>query len=121
MRGIKPNSAPKPLILYSPQNADLGKDYQAFKGNQTQKLASKAKHAGLAFVLIVLVTTGCTTKTVTIKPECEIPELAPMPVIMSDDMECLADDVYWALMDRERLLADWALKMEATLEVVCNK
>jgi hypothetical protein len=39
---------------------------------------------------------------------------------MSDDMDCLADNVYWGLMDRERLLTDWALEMEATLEIICE-
>lgn len=72
-------------------------------------------------VLLLLAIGGCTTKTVTLRPDCIVPELAPLPVLMSDDMECIADDVYWGLMDRERLLTDWALEMEATLESICKK
>ena len=84
-------------------------------------LMNKAKTVALVVVLSGLATVGCTTKTAIIKPECEVPQLAPLPVVMSEDMEALPDHVYWALMDRERLLTDWALEMEATLEVICKK
>jgi len=86
-----------------------------------EKLVSKVRRVVMIAVLAGLVTAGCMTKTVTVKPDCDIPELAPLPTIISDDMEALPDNVYWALMDRERLLTDWALEMEARLEVLCKK
>lgn len=87
----------------------------------TKRLLNSLKTAVIIAVLAGLVTAGCATKTVIVKLECEVPQLAPLPVIMSKDMEMLSDDVYWALMDRERLLTDWALEMEAQLEVLCKK
>ena len=86
-----------------------------------ERLLDKVRRVAVIAVLAGLVTAGCMTKTVTVKPSCEVPTLAPLPTIMSDDMEALPDDVYWALMDRERLLTDWALEMEARLEVLCKK
>lgn len=119
MNETKPSDGLEPLMPYSIPNEIYGSACTRFAMKPARWLVSRLKLAGLASVLSVLVIAGC-TKTITIKPECEIPQLAPLPVIMSDDMECLADDVYWALMDRERLLTDWALEMEATLEVICK-
>lgn len=109
----------EPLMPYLIPSERLKTSWPRRLMKRAQKALNSARLAGLAIVLGCLVTAGC-TKTITIKPECRVPELAPLPVIMSDDMECLADDVYWGLMDRERLLTDWALEMEATLEVICE-
>lgn len=121
MSETKPNNGLEPLMPYSMPKESSGSSCLALIGKPMRWLVSKAKRVGLVVGLSALVIGGCATKTVTIKPECEIPQLAPLPVIMSDDIECLGDDVYWGLMDRERLLTDWALRMEATLEVVCKK
>lgn len=117
---MKPNDGLEPLTPYWMPSENSNKSYRAFAVKPIRWLVSKLKPAAIGGVLLLLVIPGCATKTITIKPECEVPQLAPLPVVMSDDMECLADDVYWALMDRERLLTDWALEMEATLEVVCE-
>ncbi|WP_251976728.1 hypothetical protein [Salinicola avicenniae] len=42
-----------------------------------------------------------------------------LPVIESSQLQCLADDDYWMLQDRERRLTDWALEMRGMLEEVC--
>lgn len=117
---MKPTDGLEPLMPYSIPSENSNNGYQVCAVKPIRWLVSKLKPSVAVSALVLLVTVGC-TKTITIKPECEIPELAPLPVIMSDDMECLADDVYWGLMDRERLLVDWALEMEATLDVICKK
>lgn len=42
-----------------------------------------------------------------------------LPVIPSADLT-VDDYTFWMLMDRERLLADWALEMRALIEAVCK-
>jgi hypothetical protein len=42
-----------------------------------------------------------------------------LPIIPSADLT-VDDHTFWLLMDRERLLADWALEMQAALEVICK-
>ena len=119
MNETKQSDGLEPLTPYSIPSDGLKTSWPRRLMKRAQKALGSVKLAGLAIVLGCSVIAGC-TKTITIKPECRVPQLAPLPVVMSDDMECIADDVYWALMDRERLLTDWALEMEATLEVVCE-
>lgn len=119
MNETRHNDGLEPLTPYSIPSGRSKTSWPRRLMKRAQKALSSGKLAGLGIVLACLVTAGC-TKTITIKPECQVPQLAPLPVIMSDDMKCLADDVYWGLMDRERLLTDWALEMEATLEVLCE-
>ena len=119
MNETKQSDGLEPLTPYLIPSERLKTSWPSRMMKRAQKVLSSGKLAGLAIVLGCSVIAGC-TKTITIKPECSVPQLAPLPVIMSDDMECIADDVYWALMDRERLLTDWALEMEATLEVICE-
>lgn len=119
MSATKPTDGLEPLMPYSIPSETCGSEFMRRAMKRVRWLANSAKLATLAIALGALVISGC-AKTITIKPECEIPQLAPLPVVMSDDMEMLADDVYWALSDRERLLTDWALEMEATLEALCK-
>ena len=42
-----------------------------------------------------------------------------LPVIPSADIT-VDDYTFWMLMDRERLLADWALEMQAVINAVCK-
>lgn len=73
-------------------------------------------------VLIALAMTGCTTvKTEYVAPECEVPELATLPPIKSNSLDSVSDETFWALQTRERRLTDWALDMEAQLEVLCEE
>ena len=119
MNETKPSDGLEPLTPYWIPSENSETSWLTRMTKRAQRALNSVKLAGLAIVLGCSVIAGC-TKTITIKPECTVPQLAPLPVIMSDDMECLADDVYWGLMDRERLLTDWALEMEATLEILCE-
>ena len=68
-----------------------------------------------------MVTAGCaTTETVYVQPECEVPGRPVLPEIDSERMAALSDETFWALMDRERRLVDWALLLEATVNDVCR-
>lgn len=83
------------------------------------KPAAKTLTALLAAVLILSATVGCATKIVTVKPECDVPPMPALPIIPSADLT-VDDYTFWLLMDRERLLADWALEMQAALRVICK-
>jgi hypothetical protein len=119
MNETKQNDGLTPLMPYSIPNENSETDWLRHTMRHARRMLNSVKLGLVGIVLGCLVIAGC-TKTITIKPECNVPQLAPLPVIMSDDMDCLADNVYWGLMDRERLLTDWALEMEATLEVICE-
>ncbi len=43
-----------------------------------------------------------------------------LPVIKSSQLQCLADDDYWMLQDRERRLTDWAFEMRGMLGELCD-
>ena len=118
---MKPSASLMLLSKCWKMNDECVRGCLAYSVKLIEWLMNKAKTVALVVVLSGLATVGCTTKTAIIKPECDVPQLAPLPVVMSQDMAALPDDVYWALMDRERLLTDWALEMEATLEVICKK
>ena len=78
-------------------------------------------HKTAAAVLIVSVIAGCaTTETVYVQPECEVPGRPVLPEIESERLATLSDETFWALMDRERRLVDWALLLEATVKDVCR-
>jgi hypothetical protein len=48
-----------------------------------------------------------------------VPSLPALPVIESAQLATLDDATFWALMERERRLTDWALDMEAMLSALC--
>ena len=54
------------------------------------------------------------------QPECEVPGRPVVPEFDSDRLGSLSDETFWALMDRERRLVDWALLLEATVKEVCR-
>lgn len=118
---MRQRNGPTLWTRFSIKSARCGIALTTYAVMLTKKLTSKIKRAVMLAVLAGLVTAGCMTKTVTVKPDCDIPPVPPLPTIMSEDMASLPDSVYWALMDRERLLTDWALEMEARLEVLCKK
>lgn len=51
---------------------------------------------------------------------CEVPERPVLPDIPVERLDTLDDATYWELEERERRIVDWALEMEAVLEVVCQ-
>jgi len=73
----------------------------------------------LAAVLILSATAACVNRVTTIKPDCDVPPMPALPIIPSADLT-VDDYTFWLLMDRERLLADWALEMQAALQVICK-
>lgn len=43
-----------------------------------------------------------------------------LPEIRSADLQPLDDETYWALMERERRITNWAFDLESVLMVVCG-
>lgn len=43
-----------------------------------------------------------------------------LPTVESSSLTLIDDATYWALMEREKRLADWALEMEAMLIEACD-
>lgn len=65
---------------------------------------------------------GCATvKTVVDPVQCTTPSMPYLPTVESSRLALIDDATYWALMDREKRLADWAMEMESMLEVLCNQ
>lgn len=62
---------------------------------------------------------GCASVATIDRPACSLPPLPALPEIQSSDLETLPAPVYWALMDRERRLVDWALELESIALSIC--
>ncbi|MGP9796184.1 hypothetical protein ACT3UJ_02315 [Halomonas sp. 86] len=43
-----------------------------------------------------------------------------MPEVDSEQLESLNDDAFWALMTREKRLADWAIELHGIVVEVCD-
>jgi hypothetical protein len=59
------------------------------------------------FLIALLLLSGCTTayRYVAVPPGL-VPLRVELPAIYSDQLQCLSDDTYTALVTRERLLID---------------
>lgn len=97
--------------------------------DKKQRGSSAVKKVTAAGILSILAIAGCTTtETVYVEPDCIVPERGPLPQIEQKRLddgwklngERISSDLYWTLMDRERVLADWAFAMRAELEGVCD-
>ena len=55
-----------------------------------------------------------------LEPDCEPAPRPVLPVIETERMDQLSEDTFWDLMERERLLTDWALENEAVVEALCQ-
>ncbi|WP_157957550.1 hypothetical protein [Salinicola halophyticus] len=76
----------------------------------------------LVFALSCSAIPGCATTAPTpTSPECTVPPMPVLPVIQSSQLQCLADDDYWLLQDRERQLTDWAFVMRGMLVSLCHR
>lgn len=70
---------------------------------------------------------GCSStphpeRIVYIQPECSVPVLNTLPEIDAGELwDKVGNDMYWKLMDRERVIVDWSMEMKAVLEVICKK
>lgn len=74
----------------------------------------------LVLALLCSAISACTTvETIELRPSCTPPALPALPVIESRQLEGLDDTTFWALMERERRLTDWALELEAMLSALC--
>ena len=63
-----------------------------------------------------------TPQVVYIKPECSVPIRAPLPTVDAGELwDAVGADTYDILVEREKLIADWALEMESMLEQICGR
>lgn len=71
-------------------------------------------------------TSGCSStpqpeRIVYVKPDCSVPLLNPLPEIDAGELwDVVGNDLYWKLVDRERIIVDWADEMKAVLSVICD-
>lgn len=66
---------------------------------------------------------GCetTTEYVYVEPSCTPPPAPGLPIIEAGPLwEAVGQQTYDRLMERERLLVDWALELEAMLVELCG-
>lgn len=76
----------------------------------------------LALGLIASGILGCTTVRTVVEPvQCTAPLMPYLPTVESSSLTLIDDATYWALMEREKRLADWALEMESMLIEVCDE
>lgn len=75
----------------------------------------------LALALLCSVILGCANTPPAPTPtSCSIPSLASLPEIPASQLSKLDDSAYWALVEREKRITDWALDMRAILLEVCD-
>jgi hypothetical protein len=66
--------------------------------------------------------TGCksTPQVVYLKPECSVPVRAELPTIDAGELwDLTGQELYDSLLQRERLIVDWAIEMQYMLQVIC--
>lgn len=84
----------------------------------------KTRNLLLAGLLALSATAGCTKTEIRdryIQPECSAPTLSPLPAIDAGDLwDKIGQEQYDALMQRERLIVDWALEMQSMIDVLCK-
>ena len=71
------------------------------------------KPVALALVLLLA---GCTTYRYTAAPMGLIPPLVELPRVMAVELECLSDDAYLRLVERDRMLRYELAQFRALLQ-----
>ena len=78
----------------------------------------------LSALLVISALTGCAStepQVVYLKPECSVPVRAELPTIDAGELwDLTGQELYDALLQRERLIVDWAIEMQYMLTVICN-
>jgi hypothetical protein len=77
----------------------------------------------LSALLVISALTGCksTPQVVYLKPECSVPVRAELPTIDAGELwDLTGQELYDSLLQRERLIVDWAIEMQYMLTVICN-
>lgn len=84
--------------------------------NQPQKAAVFV--AALAIVLLLGVL-GCSTHSYIYRPVPAqlVPQKPDLPAVKSDELQCLADDVYVRLATRDRMQKQYSAELRALMEV----
>jgi len=74
-------------------------------------------------VLAMLILTACTPKVQMryVTQPLSRPERPVLPHVKADELECLAKDSYQRLYDRQRLLREYALTLEAIIDTTHGK
>ena len=71
-------------------------------------------------LVLVAVTTSCATKTeyVYISPDLPLPDRPALPRIMPDALQCLSDDAYALLVERDAIQGAHIERLEAVIRSV---
>lgn len=73
---------------------------------------------------MILAMTGCATKPEIryIQPKCSAPPLPELPTVDAGELwDRIGQQDYDTLMQREKLLSDWALEMKTMIGVLCDE
>ena len=78
--------------------------------------------ASVLMVTLAISACSSTPQVVYIKPECSVPIRANLPTVDAGLLwDAVGADTYDILVEREKLIADWALEMESMLEQICGR
>lgn len=83
----------------------------------------KTSLAAVSALLVTLVISGCksTPDVIYLKPECSVPIRQQLPQIDAGALwDAVGADTYDALVEREKLIVDWAREMELMLTAICK-
>lgn len=69
----------------------------------------------LAVIAAVLITTGC-GKTIYVTQSLPLPPRPALPPVSAIDLQCLPDDVFGRMLQRQRLRKQHRDKLEAVIE-----
>jgi len=63
--------------------------------------------------VLVLIMTGCATNSVSPVPNVSCPPVPSPPEVVVEELECLSDNTYNSIIERDRQLQDWGLELHA--------
>lgn len=77
----------------------------------------------IATIIIVIIIAGCapTVETVYVTNPLTRPERPVLPKISGQDLQCVSKDTYQKLYDRQRLIVEYAVTLEAIIDSTKNE
>jgi hypothetical protein len=70
----------------------------------------------LTILVLAMVLTGCAARTEILIPALPLPDPPTLPTIPADEMLCLSDEAYEALVERDALRREYANRLRAIIE-----
>ena len=67
-------------------------------------------------VTLIAIISGCAARTEILIPALPLPDPPTLPTIPADEMTCLSDEAYEALVERDALRREYANRLRAIIE-----